>query len=489
MNQSALDFANKYNSEYEHIEEYEHIKVSLDHIVDEIKSKINILDLLNKFWIEFQRLPVNSIEWEQYGNSAKNVYTAACPKCHSESTLHIFHDKWFYGCLSCNEWEYVYDRDMNIFSLLSEIDKDVWDETHDKIQRFYDLFPEKLSFLEWKHLNRYTYYWDVFDFSDKYHPDLQKEFHSLEEEMKKVPQEYNYLEPLRQKIKPIRTILVAHRIVSQIYERKERIGATLFGKSLEEVAWYQIVDENAEWNNKLLDLLSDVRDFDDSVSDTLFPFETPEQIEKRLRELREAEAREIKQEEERVRQESERLERVEQTKRILSVKSENLNSLFDDFSKSQTREIEFLESCTYTTHFEWDLALENGDFGKLVMIFNESTSTFSIVYGKRKTQSVPLPKLLNEASEQTRSSKMPADVGLHRDIAIPSGCRVLWWAQYIVLPDNTILIGGQSQDYGSICQEITRRCLSEILLKVGFLENANYQSISSIYREYGNTKK
>jgi hypothetical protein len=53
--------------------------------------------------------------------------------------------------------------------------------------------------------------------------------------MKKVPQEYNYLEPLRQKIKPIRTILVAHRIVSEIYERKDKIVATLMGKSFEEV--------------------------------------------------------------------------------------------------------------------------------------------------------------------------------------------------------------------------------------------------------------
>jgi hypothetical protein len=125
----------------------------------------------------------------------------------------------------------------------------------------------------------------------------------------------------------------------------------------------------------------------------------------------------------------------------------------------------------------------------LVMIFNESSSTFSIVCGKRKTQSVSLPRSLHEASEQTRSSKMPADVGLHRDIAISSGSRVLWWAQYIVLPDSTLLIGGQSQDYGSICQEITRRCFSEIWFKVGFLDNANYQSISSIYREYGNIKK
>jgi ketopantoate reductase len=64
------------------------------------------------------------------------------------------------------------------------------------------------------------------------------------------------------------------------------------------------------------------------------------------------EARRIEEEKERAHLESERLEKAEQTKRILSMKSENLNSLFDDFNSSQKREIEFLESCTYKTLFE-----------------------------------------------------------------------------------------------------------------------------------------
>jgi hypothetical protein len=162
--------------------------------------------------------------------------------------------------------------------------------------------------------------------------------------------------------------------------------------------------------------------------------------------------------------------------------------LLQDVTAEQWRMNEFFGSVKYNVTCEWSIPLEAGDFWKLVLCYDPGTSTFSVVFGKRRSHDIP--ESLTSALDKTLSNKaLAVQGGVHKDIEKPVGFDVIGWAQYIVLSDSQILIGWYSIEYWYISRDVMRRCLEQGALTPIFLSNTSDRSEQDIYSSLNVIKK
>lgn len=122
--------------------------------------------------------------------------------------------------------------------------------------------------------------------------------------------------------------------------------------------------------------------------------------------------------EENARIEAERVAEELRLQELARAKEENPKALYAelmDFTKKMT---DFFTASYYEAILEDDIPLKVGDIGKLVVVYQKDSASFSVIFGKRRSDT-PAPKTIEEAWEFTRTNKMPSDVGAHKNIRIP----------------------------------------------------------------------
>ncbi|MDD2693853.1 MAG: hypothetical protein PHY14_02885 [Candidatus Gracilibacteria bacterium] len=514
-------------------EEQEYTEASLDSVMNEIRSKIDIMELaVIKLKMQVDTLPKDSGEYKEY-LSSDGIYVADCPRCQVKGGLRIFQCQQTFGCRECN-WDGDYSDQMDIFRFLIHcgVIQETFDidENHKNgISKLFELFPRELAHLAGRDLYQYTYSGDYFAEADKYYPGIKTNYEELDWRIKNVPKRnrvYEILEPLRQERGKLGSIIQSHAIVSKIYARQANIQAILFGKPISEVLGHELEDEFAEGNMKLHpfsdfdsdidpeemdDLVAELSETDDYLEDGLNEF-YGKSLTEVLGDFEELETDNItttpndttelnhfnfggldddgnwREGDSGVHQEEMTEEQIRLAEELRIAREENPHKLLLDLGGykdelkvfSQERDT-FFESCEYTCVGEKNESLSVGDFGKLVLVYGGEQKKFSVVIGSRKSQSAP-PSTIKAAKSKTYTREMPSDVGNHKDINIPSGSERFGGAQYIVLPENTILIGGQSGDYGSVPREIVEKCFESLGYSVFFLDNTEYVSIDDVYR-------
>lgn len=483
MNTSTLDFTSRLDPE-----ETKYTNVSLEYLKDSILSALDIVEVAQKLGINLQKLRKNSKEQKNYSTS--NIYVGNCPRCREKWKLRVFTQYQTFWCLSCH-WEWELTDNMNIFQLLTHHDESYSDgfwmnyETNKKkIMRLFELFPKELAFLQWKNLNRYEYSWDYLSAAEGYYPWIKQD---LEKVWARKHRLEKYRESLREsedlknntillcrssdKIYKLNRIIAGYAITSQIYSRREEVNKIVQEQSISQILWNEGIDEFTEWNIKLQTLTQNYKDSE--AEESLLQFFKEE------KEREEVEKKRI-QDEGNVKIKAERLAEEQRIQELARAKKENPSILLNELMNASQERSEFFEKCHHDMICEWNSLLELWNFGKFVLVFQPGTLTFSVVFGKNKVES-PVPSSLKDALYLTLTTNLPWGAGFHKDISIPEWSKRNGWAQYIILPENTILIGGESGDYGSVSKEIVEKCLCAQGYTVYFLDNTDYQSLNSIF--------
>ncbi len=260
MNISTLDFTSRLNPE-----ETEYTRASLEHIKESILRCLDIVEVARKLGIKLHKLPMNTEEWEN--ESSTPVFKGSCP-CTKQrkSNLRIFPEHQSFGCLKCGggNWGDISESHGNIFALLHLSDShyayDYNDETDQKqIEQLFELFPEKLAFLQWHDLNRYEYVWDYFSLSEEYYDGIKEQYNMLCNLYKTIriineEQAWVTLEILNKIWRERDTlfnIIQSYEIVSQIYSRREEINKIVHAQSPQDIGFEselsdQLLEER-EW--------------------------------------------------------------------------------------------------------------------------------------------------------------------------------------------------------------------------------------------------
>ncbi len=351
-----------------------------------------------------------------------------------------------------------------------------------------DQVEEEVAFLEWIDTNQSDLLAECFDLAKLYYTwmhdqitTLRKDIWKFEDTVNHGPwnpfsaEDYKKLNTSKARLELLEGIINAHRIIEDIQSHREAIDRIIAGKSFKEILEPDEIDE-----------LTDIN-YDAQNEGAGAVQDNEEQLWEEIIKL-------IQDEEEGKAKEQEKIANAQKEQAELDQECENLRlsmlgrarqintaKLLLEVNENIRNQDAFFESQKYTTLFNWDSALKQWDFGKLVLVIQFEKKEFSLVFGKHKIHSVP-PDNLKDAMRMTHSHHMKDDSweGLHRNIETPPVSIHLWWAQYIMLEDNLVLIGGNSRQYGSISKEIAKRCLEASGYRVHFLDNAAYQTLGDV---------
>lgn len=488
MSHSTLDFSSAIRGE-----EKNYITISLEDVKETILCRLDIVQVAMKLWLNPHKICDGKRKQEDYFGSA-DIYEWDCNRCGEKWKLRIFYWNQTFWCKNCH-WEWESASHLNIFALLNHWDKsdDRFDYGYEsdkrQIQQLFDLFPLELAELKWHNLNRHIYKDNFFSEAEKYSPEMEKKIKINEEriwrlrsnvhELQKVWTYYNeelnqQLSQLERETSTLYCITKAYAVISDIYARREAIYNIIHEKSISEVIWYEINDEYADINTELASLSETLREiiWIDEFSIQLLQEEKDEE---------EAEKQRI-QDEENAKIEADRIAEELRIQELARARIENPRILLNETISYNNEKSVFFESCEYFILMEWEKLLTEWDFGKFVVVFHSDNKTFSVIFGKNKVESAP-PNSYEDAEHKTNTRNMPFGAWQHSAISIPDWSNRLWGAQYIILPNNNILIGWNSWNYWDICCEIVEKCLVQWGYKVHFLNNTTYLSLWYIYKK------
>ena len=435
-------------------------------------------------------------------------YFAKCPFHNEKSaSFSVVSQKQFYHCFGCGchgnaiDFLMVFTR-KGFVEVVQMLAKEAW------MKRL-------------KYGNIYAFEWEPWEIIAQTESEIRRIL-----DLQDNDHYFHYLRDLRWKVNKYR------KIISVLMQHSGEKYSQVYGKSLAGALWCEIEDEFGEWNMEIHpfsdidsdetdDLVAGLLEADDYFADSYFEDWLDEFYGKSLTEvLGDFEELEIdnitttpndttelnhfnfgwldddwnwREGDSWVHQEEMAEEQIKLAEELRIAREENPHKLLLDLGRykeelkvfSQERDT-FFEACEYVCVGEKENeSLSIGDFGKLVLVYQKESQKFFVVIGSSKSQSAP-PESIEAAKSKTRTDNMPSDVGIHEDISIPDWSERFWWAQYIVLPENTILIGGQSDDYGSVPREIVEKCFESLGYSVFFLDNTQYGSIDSVYRSVRN---
>ncbi|MCK9272538.1 hypothetical protein M0P65_03255 [Candidatus Gracilibacteria bacterium] len=482
---NSLDFTCQLSSE-----EMAYTEASLNHIKEEIIGSLDIFKVAKGFGLKLKKLPKNSKIRKEYG-IGEETYTSNCPLCDNKSSLLLFRNNTF-GCINHHR-DGPYDNSMNIFRLVARLQGDSFNHYENDYEgikkiiiKLFRLFPKELSFLKGHNLNRLYYKNYYFSQADKYYKGIEEDLEitnieriryiKMDHEQRETgnfnQEDYHRKNQLEKKCSELYYIIEGYKVVSAIYARKEKVDALLHGKTLSEVLGCEVADECEDCNKEFLSVSEE---YEDVCVENATQYLQDELDEKNKEEER------IKNEEI-ARKKAEKEAEEKRLQEIALAKIENPSLLLQDLILNNQEISNFFQSCNYDVICEGDSSLEIGDFGKFVVVFQVKTSTFSVVFGKNKVIEAP-PKTIKDAEILTLTNNIPSGTGLHKNIIIPDGSSRFGGAQFIILPDNNIIIGGYSGDFGNVPSDIVKDCLGKIGYTVHFLGNTHYLLNGIVYRK------
>lgn len=515
MNNNSLDFTLDLEPQ-----EKEYTTVDVSQTMEAICYALEIVEVAEAIWIKLVKLPETAEDFGDY--LSKTVYMGDCPRCKfGQWQLRVFLERQTYGCRYCS-WDADDEpQDRNVFEFLSYCNPSEYQYEDPlinikKIRKLLELFPEKVGPVIEANPIRYVYDAD-FTLAEKYHSGMHNEItqaildknvlHNKKYDYSGpglTKKEDNTLNELDTHIRSLVHIIDAHEIAPKIFARQAEVDRIIYGKSLSEVLWEDATDELTGINYDAQNAWVAPIDSDDEekIGEVVITF-LQEEDENREAIEAEKKAFEIELDENTAegrakiaREQAEKTKLVEEAaKRVATEEAEKLRAqklectkrenplvLLQALIETREQQESFFQGKTYDTILEWDTPLNVGDFGKLVLVFQADTSTFSVVFGKNKANFAP-PATIDEAECITTTRNIPEGswVRNHKNISIAVWAQRVGWAQYIVLPNNTILIGGDSGDYGSISHEIARKCLEKFGYTVYFLNNVTYATLEDVY--------
>lgn len=272
-----------------------------------------------------------------------------------------------------------------------------------------------------------------------------------------------------------------------LWERERRYGE-LFWKTQSEVLWQDLYTEH----DALLELMEFTNVFDEEqfIADAEREKERERvELEERLELERHQRVTDLKncirwrvhqlQEQRRER------ERMQEQEKIINAfyqrQQVNLSKLNEQLSSRNQDMQAFFDRVDYGTIMRWG-SLAPGSMGKFVCIYSEAEGFSCVLWEKRFL--IEIPDHLEELSYVLETGRMANSDIFHKWINIwKNGAMRFWWAQFLFLNGNTVIVSGQSNDFWPIPHDIVSSCFENIGYSVLFLDDSPTVKKSHVYSQ------
>lgn len=330
-------------------------------------------------------------------------------------------------------------------------------------------------------------YWDIYkeDYFGQYDTLLDWTFNSLE--WLRYPHDDSVdIDRLKSEYSELRIQWLKTAIAAILWER-ERKYSEIFGKSKDEVLgnkWdgFDIPNsELSEISTGFIDYDQIILEIEDELDNERREDDKRNQEEERLRILllKESIRSRIWQLQEEKRENKSKIEEMEREREFLLEQEDAITKLCGEISLHVDIVNTFFQWAQYGMITRWS-PLVPWSMWKFVCIYSK-TSGFSCVFWEKRMLT-QIPWKISQVSKALSTVSMAEYHWIyHKDIAIPWEATWLWWAQFMVLDNKTIVISGQSSDFFWVPHEIVRKALVVNGYKAIFLDDSPSLTLPQVY--------